>query len=220
MLFRSGHSGRLLWGACEGIRVVLLCGRLHLYEGRGPDEVVRLVRAAARAGVGRFLLTNAAGGIRADLGPGSLMVLRDQINQQGVTPFLGPHRPEFGPRFPDASRLYDPEVRRILAAAGLPVEGVYLANLGPAFESPAEVARAALLGADAVGMSMAQEALALSALGARVGGISLIANRAAGLGPDRLSHAEVIAVAAATAPRLAAAIRAAAPSLAGLAAAG
>ncbi len=215
----EGHDGKVLFGSRRGVELALLCGRVHLYEGRSPAEVVRLVRALAFLGCPVVILTNAAGGVREDLEPGSLMLLSDQINLQGTNPFLGPREERLGPRFPDQTRVYDPEVRRILARAGgdpPPPEGVYLGNLGPAYETPAEVRMAAALGADAVGMSTVQEASALSALGVRVGGISVIANKAAGLSAGALTHADVVRVVKDAAGRLADLLDRALPGLAAL----
>ncbi len=215
----EGHGGKVLFGERKGVRLALLCGRIHLYEGHGPAEVVRLVRALAFLGCPLVVLTNAAGGVREDLDAGDLMLIHDQINLQGRSPFYGPLEPRLGPRFPDMTEIYDPEVRKVLSAASpqgpLP-EGVYLGNLGPAYETPAEIAMARALGADAVGMSTVQEAAALSALGVRVGGISVIANKAAGLSGAPLSHEEVVSVVKAAAGRLAALLDRALPGLAAL----
>ncbi len=215
----EGHGGKVLFGERGGIRLALLCGRIHLYEGHGPADVVRLVRALAFLGCPLVVLTNAAGGVREDLEAGDLMLIRDQINLQGRNPFYGPLESRLGPRFPDQTEIYDREVRKILSSAStsgpLP-EGVYLGNLGPAYETPAEVAMARALGADAVGMSTVQEAAALSALGVRVGGISVIANKAAGLSGAPLSHGEVVSVVKAAAGRLAALLDRALPGLAAL----
>ncbi len=215
----EGHGGKVLFGERAGTRLALLCGRIHLYEGYGPAEVVRLVRALAFLGCPLVVLTNAAGGVREDLEAGDLMLLSDQVNLQGRNPFLGPLEPRLGPRFPDQTRVYDPEVRRVLSGASpsgpLP-EGVYLGNLGPLYETPAEIRMARALGADAVGMSTVQEASALSALGVRVGGISVIANKAAGLAGTPLTHEDVVAAVKGAAGKLADLLERALPGLAAL----
>ncbi len=193
----AGHGASLCVGEIHGesgaVTVACLTGRVHLYEGWSPHEAVRAVRTLRLLGIERFLLTNAAGGIGEGFAAGDLMVLTDHLNLTGTSPLLGPEDPVLGPRFPDQSAVYDPALRAALLALrpGLR-QGVYAGLLGPSYETPAEVAMLRTLGAAAVGMSTVHEAMALNAMGARVAGLSLISNLAAGLGGERLSHDEVI----------------------------
>jgi len=189
----EGHGGALVVGRIGTTGVACLTGRVHLYEGWEPVEVVRAVRTVRVLGAPAFLLTNAAGGIGEDLSAGDLMVITDHLNLTGRSPLVGAHEPAFGPRFPDQTRVYDHELRRLLlqCATGLR-QGVYAGLLGPSYETPAEVRMLKTLGADAVGMSTVHEAIALGAMGARVAGLSLISNLAAGIADAPLSHAEVI----------------------------
>ncbi len=211
-----GHKGRLFYGRIGGTTCIVLSGRLHLYEGRSPSDVVRLPRAVRLLGCNVFVLTNAAGGIREDLAPGDLMLITDHLNMQFKSPLSGRHTREFGPRFPDQTYLYDIETREILK--GVPSgkelkEGIYMGKLGPEYETPAEIRMAGVLGADAVGMSTVLEATALNAMGARVGGISVISNKAAGLSGKALTHEEVVRVVSAGSERLKAIFREAASGL-------
>lgn len=190
----EGHGGSLVVGTVAGTPVACLSGRVHLYEGWRPAEVVRAVRTLARLGVPSFLLTNAAGGIGDDLSAGDLMVLTDHLNLTGSSPLVGPHEPAFGPRFPDQSRVWSPRLRQLLASCGPRVRpGVYAGLLGPSYETPAEIRMLQTLGADAVGMSTVHEAIALNAMGAEVAGLSLVTNLAAGISPTPLAHDEVVA---------------------------
>ena len=199
----EGHGAELVVGNLGSTRVACLTGRVHLYEGWSPAEVVRPVRTLRRLGVESFVLTNAAGGIAEGLGPGDLMSISDHINLTGTSPLLGPHEEELGPRFPDQTAVYDPELRALLSAADPQLrEGVYGGLLGPSYETPAEVRMLQTCGVDAVGMSTVHEAIALHAMGAKVVGISTISNSAAGTGGSKLSHDEVIAAGAAASTRL------------------
>ncbi len=190
----EGHGGALVVGTVGGTKVACLSGRVHLYEGWSPSEVVRAVRTLRLLGVPSFLLTNAAGGIADDMAPGDLMVLRDHLNLTGASPLTGAHEPAFGPRFPDQSRVYSPRLRALLDTVGQRLRpGVYAGLLGPSYETPAEIRMLQRLGADAVGMSTVHEAIALNAMGAEVAGLSLVTNLAAGISPVPLAHAEVVA---------------------------
>lgn len=199
----EGHGGALVVGTVAGTPVACLSGRVHLYEGWQPAEVVRAVRTLRVCGVPDFLLTNAAGGIADDLSAGDLMLLVDHLNLTGRSPLIGPHEPAFGPRFPDQTRVYAPALRGLLEQCGARLRrGVYAGLLGPSYETPAEVRMLQTLGADAVGMSTVHEAIALNAMGARVAGLSLVTNLAAGLGDQVLSHDEVVAAGKAAAATL------------------
>jgi len=199
----EGHGATVLFGTVAGLPTACLTGRAHLYEGFTPDEVVRPVRTLRRMGAERFLLTNAAGGVRPGMRPGDVMVIEDHINLTGSSPLVGEHEPDLGPRFPDQTRVWDEELRAgLLAGDPTLVRGVYAGLLGPNYETPAEVRMLQRLGADAVGMSTVMEAIALHAMGARVAGLSLISNLAAGLADTPLSHEEVLAAGRAAQPRL------------------
>ena len=197
----AGHAGKLVLGDVAGVSVLCLQGRFHYYEGYTMAAVTLPIRLMALLGVKTLLLTNAAGGIRADLSPGSLMVLTDHLNFLGVNPLRGPNEDDLGPRFPDMSVPYDADVRAAAYASaeaqGIDLyEGVYLATSGPSYETPAEIRAFRTLGADAVGMSTVPECVVARHAGLRVGAISCITNFAAGLGQESLSHEEVSATAA------------------------
>lgn len=207
-----GHAGRLLLGRLEGVPVVLLQGRFHLYEGHDPGLVVQPVLLMGRLGARVIVLTNAAGGVNPALGPGSLMVIADHLNLTGRNPLVGPNAEELGPRFPDLSEAWSPRLRRRLhdaaAAEGIELaEGVYAGLLGPTYETPAEVRMLRALGADAVGMSTVLEAIAARWAGLEICGVSLVTNAAAGLTGQPLSHEEVLAAGAEAGPRLARVLR-------------
>lgn len=204
----EGHGGSLIVGTVGGLAVACLTGRVHLYEGWSPAEVVRAVRTLRHLGAPRFVLTNAAGGISPGLAPGDLMVIRDHLNRTGQSPFVGQPEEALGPRFPDQSEVYSRELSSILMSVDAALaEGIYVGNLGPTYETPAEVRMLAAMGADAVGMSTVHEASALHAMGAQVAGVSLISNLAAGISEQPLSHAEVIEAGGAAEGRLTALLR-------------
>jgi purine-nucleoside phosphorylase len=199
----EGHGAALVVGQVAGLPVACLTGRVHLYEGWRPADVVRAVRTLARLGLRQCLLTNAAGGIADDMAPGDLMVLRDHLNLTGQSPLVGPHEPAFGPRFPDQSHVFSPRLGQLLRQCGPRLRpGVYAGLLGPSYETPAEVRMLKTLGADAVGMSTVHEAIALNAMGVEIAGLSLITNLAAGISPTPLAHDEVVAAGAAAAKEL------------------
>ena len=192
-----GHSGRLVIGSIGGRRVAALAGRAHFYEGHDLGTVVFPVRVMARLGVKRVILTNAAGGINTKFAQGALMIIDDHINLLGSNPLVGPNDDRFGPRFPDMTEVYSWRLRKIAheAAAAQKVSvthGVYVATLGPSYETPAEIRFFRMLGADAVGMSTVPEAIAARHMGLEVLGISCITNTAAGMQPGVLNHAEVM----------------------------
>lgn len=189
----EGHGASLIVGSIGDNRIACLTGRAHLYEGWHPNDVVRPVRTLRIAGVRNFVLTNAAGGLGKGFEPGDLMVLTDHVNQTGMSPLIGPYEEILGPRFPDQSVVYDKELRACLVAADPGVRlGIYVGLLGPSYETPAEVKVLQRAGLHAVGMSTVHEAIALNAMGARVAGVSLITNLAAGIADSPLSHDEVI----------------------------
>jgi purine-nucleoside phosphorylase len=207
-----GHAGRLLLGHLGGRPVVALQGRFHLYEGNHPGLVVQPVLLFRRLGARVVVLTNAAGGLNPAYGAGTLMVIRDHVNLTGLNPLVGPNADELGPRFPDLTAAWDPELRRRLHAAAAAegvdlTEGVYVGLLGPNYETPAEVRMLAALGGDAVGMSTVHEAVAARWAGLSVCGVSLVTNPGAGYTGEPLTHDEVMAAGASAGPRLAAVIR-------------
>lgn len=203
-----GHAGELVLFEQYGIRIAAFMGRRHWYEGVGWEPVVLPVELLRRMGVRNLLVTNAAGGIRSFLKPGDLMLLRDQINVTGVNPLIGPLMEGWGPRFPDQSRLYDPDLSEVMKNAAHETgvvlsEGIYVYSSGPGFETPAEIRAYAGMGADAVGMSTVHEVTVAHAAGMRVVGLSCITNMAAGISGPHLSHAEVIEQTAKSGPVMA-----------------
>jgi len=197
----AGHSGALVFGKKQGKTVVALQGRIHFYEGRSMAELTLPVRVLSAIGVKTLILTNACGGVNLSFKPGDLMLISDHINFSGANPLVGPNLEEFGPRFPDVSDLYAASIRAAVkekaAEAGIHLqEGVYLMYSGPNYETPAEIRAFRVLGADTVGMSTVPEALVAGHCGMQVLGISCVTNMAAGVLPQKLSHAEVIETAA------------------------
>ena len=192
----QGHAGELIAGTLEGRGVIAQSGRFHMYEGH-PDAVVALpVRVLATLGIRTLIVTNAAGGIRRTLRPGSLMLISDHVNTTGRFPLAGA-RLEGEERFPDMSDPYDAALRtlarRVAAEERIPLEeGTYAATLGPSYETKAEIEMMKRIGADAVGMSTVPEVIVARARGMRCLGISTVTNLAAGLGAPTLSHAEVL----------------------------
>ena len=191
-----GHKGRLVAGTLEGVPVIALQGRYHMYEGHSAQAVALPVRTAAALGVQIMVVTNAAGGLNRNFRPGDLMLIDDHINMTGHNPLIGPVQAG-EQRFPDMSAPYDRELQQIAEAVALErkrrvVRGVYLAVLGPSYETPSEIRMYERLGADAIGMSTVPEVIAARALGLRVLGISLISNVAAGLTGEPVTHDEVI----------------------------
>ncbi len=194
-----GHKGEIAIGVLGEKEVLVQRGRLHYYEGYSPEEVVFPVRTYALLGVKVLVLTNAAGGIAEGLAPGDLVLIRDHINMLGFNPLRGPNPEELGPRFPDMTHAYDPELRRIAHEVALELgielrEGVYLATMGPSYETPAEIRAFRALGADLVGMSTVPEVIAARHAGMRVLAVSCVTNLAAGIAKHPLSHEEVLEI--------------------------
>ncbi len=214
----AGHTGVLVVGALDGVPVAAMRGRVHLYEGLGADRVVFGVRVLARLGVRTLVVTNAAGGINEAYRPGQLVLVSDHVNLQGASPLVGPNDESLGPRFPDLSGAYDPELRararEAAARLGIEVgEGVYTAWLGPQFETPAEIRFMRAIGGDLVGMSTVQEVIAARHLGIRCLGISVVTNMAAGVLPEKIDHEAVLEVGARAAGDLTALLRELVPTL-------
>jgi xanthosine phosphorylase len=192
-----GHAGHAVLGRIGGVGVAVLGGRAHLYEGGDPDTLRTPVRALKAAGANTLILTNAAGSLREEVGPGSLMAISDHINLTGVNLLAGPNDDGLGPRFPSLKDAYDPGLLDALRAAASETgvalaEGVYLAVTGPSFETPAEIRAFRTLGADAVGMSTVQETIIARHCGLRVAAISAITNLAEGMSEQPLSHEQTL----------------------------
>lgn len=193
----EGHAGRLLIGSFRGEPILCLQGRVHYYEGQGLEPAVIMVRVLKALGVEILTLTNAAGSLNEEMGPGSLMAISDHINFSGANPLFGINDDSVGVRFPDMSHAYDPALRALMheAAAdnGTPLhEGVYMMATGPSFETPAEIRAFRTLGADAVGMSTVPECIVANHCGLRVAGVSTITNLAAGMSDTPLTHDETM----------------------------
>jgi purine-nucleoside phosphorylase len=214
-----GHAGLLVVGTIDGVHVAALKGRAHLYEGVPADRAVFGVRVLARLGVRTLVVTNAAGAINQGFRPGQLVLISDHVNLLGTSPLVGPNDDTLGPRFPDMSEAYDPDLRARAheAAAEIGIElgeGVYGAWLGPQFETPAEIRFMRAVGCDLAGMSTVPEVIAARHQALRCLGISVVTNMAAGVVEGRLDHEAVLSVGAEAQPRLTALLRWLLPALA------
>jgi len=204
----AGHPGRLLCGRLGDKKVLIFCGRVHIYEGYPAAEIAIPVRVAATLGVQTVVVTNVSGGIDPSYGIGEIVAIRDHINMTGTSPLVGPNDERLGPRFIDMSEPYAPGLRGLAVAVaqerfGTPLrEGVYVAMPGPSYETPAEVRMLRILGADLVGMSTVHEVIAARHAGLAVLGLSMVANPAAGIQSVPLSHEDVTAAAAAGSARM------------------
>ena len=208
-----GHAGRVVMGTLEGCPVILLQGRVHCYEGYSMQDVTFPVRVLGMMGVRQYVATNASGGVDPDFAPGDIVAVRDHINLMGSNPLIGSHEPRWGVRFPDMTRAYSPRLLEMLdraaAGAGLSLKrGVYAAFMGPSYETPAEVRMARVLGADLVGMSTVPEVIVANAMGMETAVLSCVANKAAGMGDERLTEEDVLRVMAGSSRSLALLIRA------------
>jgi purine-nucleoside phosphorylase len=199
----AGHSGKLVLGTIGGVPVAVMQGRVHAYEGYAMNEVTFPTRVLGLLGCRTLIVTNAAGGIRPDIPQGSLVMISDHINLTGTNAAMGPNEarfaclPDSGQRFFDMSTAYSPALRKLAdaeaARQNIPLsEGVYLAVLGPSFETPAEIRAFRTLGADLVGMSTVHEVIVARHMGIDVLGISLVTNMAAGVIPAGRESAETI----------------------------
>lgn len=191
----AGHKGRFVFGYVGDVKVVVMQGRVHYYEGYSMEDVVLPVRLMKLMGAKVLFLTNASGGVNFDYSAGDFMLISDQICM-APSPLIGENLDELGPRFPDMSNIYDRELRKTVreTAASLGIklqEGVYIQLTGPNYESPAEIRMVRTLGADAVGMSTTCEAIAANHCGLKTVGISCVSNLACGMTDKPLSHAEV-----------------------------
>lgn len=193
----KGHKGRLVFADVAGKHVVMMQGRNHFYEGNSMSDITYPVKVMKKLGVDVLILTNAAGAVNESYKPADLMLLKDHINCMGSNPLIGPNDDSMGERFPDMSEIYKKDLRELVkrCAENLGIdlkEGIYLANTGPSYETPAEIHMARLLGADAIGMSTVPEAIVANYCGMKVIGISCISNAASSDNGDKLSHSEVI----------------------------
>lgn len=191
-----GHKGRFVFGYAGSVPIVAMQGRVHFYEGYKPQDVVLPIRLMKLMGAKVLFLTNAAGGINRSFNAGDFMLITDQISMSVPSPLIGENIDELGVRFPDMSEVYSRRLRKIIensaVTAGVPLRrGVYIQTTGPQYETPAEIRAYERLGADAVGMSTAIEAIAARHAGMEICGISCISNLAAGISVNPLTHAEV-----------------------------
>lgn len=192
----AGHKGRFVFGYVEKTPVVIMQGRVHFYEGYPMSDVVLPTRLMGLMGAKKLVLTNAAGGVNVTFRPGDFMMITDQIATGVPSPLLGENLNELGPRFPDMSEVYSKRMQEIIKSSAKELgiglrEGVYMQLTGPSYETPAEVRMCRGLGADAVGMSTACEAMAARHMGMEICGISCITNLAAGMSKGELNHKEV-----------------------------
>ncbi|MDX1541482.1 MAG: purine-nucleoside phosphorylase, partial [Geminicoccaceae bacterium] len=214
----EGHGGRLVLGTLEGVPLACLQGRVHLYEG-GPAAAINVLPRTLKAlGCEILILTNAAGSLRPEVGAGRIALIEDHINLLGTNPLIGRNDEVIGPRFPDLTEVYDRALgeRAIETAGRLGLDlarGVYLATLGPSFETPAEIRAFRALGADLVGMSTVPEAISARHAGLRVLGFSIVTNLAAGIAAEPLSHAQTLEQAADAAHALERLLRTLVPEL-------
>ncbi len=195
----EGHAGRLMIGKAGKVTVAALQGRFHFYEGYSLQDVTFPIRVLKLLGVRTVVLTNAAGSLNVEFTPGSLMVITDHMNLLGDNPLRGNNDVRFGPRFPDLSTVYSPELQSIVIQEGsvMGIElrrGIYAALSGPSYETPAEIHMVRTLGADAVGMSTVPEAIVARHMGMNVVGISCITNLAAGVSNRPIDHSQVMAI--------------------------
>ncbi len=191
-----GHQGKYIFGYVNQIPIVCMKGRVHYYEGYDMEDVVLPIRLMKLMGAEVLFLTNASGGINASFRAGDFMMIKDQISDFVPSPLRGANIDELGVRFPDMSNIYDADLQKVIRKTAvmqdIPLqEGIYIQLSGPNYESPAEIRMCRTLGADAVGMSTACEAIAANHMGMKICGISCVSNLASGISPNPLSHQEV-----------------------------
>lgn len=193
----QGHKGRLVFSEMNGKKVVMMQGRNHFYEGHSMQEITFPVKVMKALGVKTLILTNAAGAVNESYRPSDLMLIKDHINMMGANPLTGANDNSLGERFPDMSEIYKKNLielaEKCAKKIGVDIQkGVYWANSGPSYETPSEINMARILGADAVGMSTAPEAIVANYCKMNVLGISCISNAASSVNGEKLSHKEVI----------------------------
>lgn len=189
----QGHASLMMFGTIENVHVVCLKGRLHLYEGTSHEAICNMIRILKLLGVHSLIVTCAVGSLRPEVGPGSIMLINDHINMQPGNPLIGLNDDSFGPRFVDLEETYDEALRiafqKVAQRVGTPVtEGVYLATVGPCFETPAEIRAFRTLGADMVGMSTVPEVIVARHCGIRILGVAAVTNLGVGMGGEKVSH--------------------------------
>jgi len=194
----EGHAGRLVIGKIDQVPLMAMQGRVHFYEGYSLEEVTFPIRVFKLLGIKTLILTNASGGVNVQFTQGALMIISDHLNLMGDNPLRGPNDGRFGPRFPDMTAVYSPDLQEIVIeeAKVLNVEvrrGIYAALAGPSYETPAEIHLMRNLGADAVGMSTVPEAIVARHMDLEVLGISCITNMAAGISDEPINHDDVMA---------------------------
>ena len=193
----KGHQGSLYFCKLEKSNIIILSGRVHLYEGYSPFDVAFSIRVLGSLGIKNIILTNAAGALNPQFDVGSIMLITDHINMTGQNPLTGPNIEEWGPRFPDMSQVYCPRLQKLAREAarksGIPLErGVYICVPGPSLETPAETRAFRRMGADAIGMSTVMEAIAAKHMGMSILGLSCLTNKNL---PDCMaetSHEEIL----------------------------
>ncbi|HEY6413915.1 MAG TPA: purine-nucleoside phosphorylase [Edaphobacter sp.] len=193
----EGHSGKLVLGTIAGIPIAVMQGRVHVYEGYAMAQVTFPTRVLGLLGIEKLIVTNAAGGINTRYGQGAIVAISDHINLTGTNAALGPNEPRFGQRFFDMSTAYSPTLRKLAIAEATKQnwtlnEGVYLAVLGPSYETPAEIRAFRTLGADLVGMSTVHEVIIARHMGIEILGLSVVTNMAAGVLDEPINHEEVM----------------------------
>ena len=193
----KGHKGRLVFAKINGKNVVMMQGRNHFYEGHTMQEITYPIKILQTLGVKKLILTNAAGAVNETYKPSDLMFITDHINHMGTNPLIGPNDQSLGERFPDMSEVYNKELIKLgekcAKEIGIEIKkGIYWANSGPSYETPAEIKMIRLLGGDAVGMSTVPEAIVANYCGMKILGISCISNAASSDNGEKLSHEEVI----------------------------
>jgi len=217
----QGHSGRLVVGTLQGVDVAVMQGRVHAYEGYSMEQVTFPTRVLKLFGVETLIVTNAAGGIDPRYGQGAIVGICDHINLTGTNACLGPNDERFGPRFHDMSSAYSPRLLKLASDAAQQLQwtlntGVYLAVLGPSFETPAEIRAFRVLGADLVGMSTVHEVIVARHMGVEILGLSLVTNMAAGVIEQVIDHEETMAVGRAASAQFSALLTAIIPRIATL----
>lgn len=196
----EGHSGNLIFGTINQTPVVVLQGRLHYYEGHSMEVVTYPTRTMATLGIESIVFTNSAGGYGDGMKAGDFMIIEDHINMMGTNPLMGPNIKELGPRFPDMTHAYDPELillaEKVFRSQKVFFhKGIYIGVTGPTYETPAEIRMFKAMGGKAVGMSTVPEVIAANHMGLRVAAVSCITNLAAGITQNKLTHDEVTLVA-------------------------
>ncbi|MDO8954894.1 MAG: purine-nucleoside phosphorylase [Gammaproteobacteria bacterium] len=193
----QGHAGQLVMGYLQGVPVICMKGRVHLYEGASYEQLKTPIRAMKRLGIDTLLITNAAGVLNTSIHPGSVVMIKDQINLTGVNALIGPNDAEYGPRFSGMEEAFSPLINQLFTKAAkkhgitLP-EGIYCGVMGPTYETPAEIQFYKQIGGDLVGMSTVHEVMIARHCGIKVGALSAVSNYAAGLSPQKVNHEEVL----------------------------